>query len=57
MLKAGNVALIRNSNYAFKKIVEGMGTFWTKISKEMFVSLYLVTKPTIKNVAKPTWGK
>ena len=50
MLKAGNVALIRNSNYAFKKIIEGMGTFWTRISKKMFVSLYLVTKPTPENI-------
>ena len=50
MLKAGNVALIRNSNYAIKKIVDGMGMFWTKISKKMFISLYLVTKPTPEKI-------
>ena len=46
MTKAGQAALVRNSNYSFQKIVEGMGIFWKKISKEMLGSLYAVTKPT-----------
>ena len=50
MTKAGNVALVRNSNYAFHKIVEGMGGFWRKVSKQMFSSLYTVTKPTPENI-------
>ena len=45
-LKAADVSLIRLPCFAFLGIINGMGTFWKEVSKEMFHAIYSCIIPS-----------
>ena len=50
MEKAARVALIRKPFFSVKILVEGMGSFWNKVTSDMFESIYSCSIPKAENV-------
>ena len=50
--EAANTLLEKQSFFAMKNLISGMGVFWTKLTPEMFNSVLSLMKPSSDNVIK-----
>lgn len=50
LVKAGKMALLRNTCFAFQNLVMEMGTFWRKLSKSHLLSIFNATRPNAEKI-------
>ena len=50
VIKAANIALIRQPCFAMQLLVQGMGSFWNKTNVNQMDSLYQLTTPTADDI-------